>query len=493
MKNTITTLKILSFSIVILGTPLQASEFKLEHVKEFPKFGPMVRDLTSDTITIVGQGKLSKKKPHVHGRAILFEESADGQSDNGKSYTFEMLKDDRQVGFLNINGLKPNQQYRISIGYAAGRVEDVGASQSQNISYSWEKAHSFRFMTAPIIQGDQFSILVGSCRRIGLFTPLMDAFGDKIFKGMVKNVEALRAQGIKTNFVFFGGDQIYADALNDFNPAKTFEEYAELYEKAFSLKHFRKLTASTGTPTFMQRDDHELWNDADAEEELKRQDQAAAGYKSYALYQRPQGPLTPKFWHTTQNGVDTFFTDTRSERLPSKNLIMSVEQMDDLKSWMIAPERRNRIKIVTTSVPIFLLSTPDSWGGFNAQKLELVDHIVKNKIEHLVFVSGDAHCQKDAQFKIYDHQGSDTGINVVEVLVSGLFAITREKADFIRDQSEALVDGEGYILKSATPLAETLKENLFARITGDQGTKKITISVHDKKNHLLKKEVEYQL
>lgn len=481
-------------SIVILGTPLGASEFKLESVKPFPKFGPIVRNLTADTVTIVGQGKQSKKKSHaVHGRALLFEVSADGQSDVAKPYTFTMTDEDRRIGFLTIQGLKPNQQYKLSVGYAKGSTENKDDHATDDTSYSFEKAHSFSFKTLPLTQGNQFSILTGSCRRIGLFTPMMDALGDKVFKGMMKNIKASEAQGIKTDYIFFGGDQIYADALNDFNPAKKFHEYAELYEKAFSLKHFREVATTTGIPVFMKRDDHELWNDADAEAELERVDQATAGYKAYALYQRPQGPLTPHFWYTSQNGVDTFFTDTRSERRPSKNQIMSIEQMDALKSWLSAPERQDRIKIVTTSVPIFLLSTSDSWGGFSEQKLELVDHIVKNKIKHVVFISGDAHCQNDAQFKIYDHEGNDTGLNVVEVLVSGLFAITRDKADSLRNEAEAMVDGAGYVLKSDTPLADTLKENLFARITGNQDTKKITVFVYDKKNNLLKDEVEYQL
>jgi phosphodiesterase/alkaline phosphatase D-like protein len=206
----------------------------------------------------------------------------------------------------------------------------------------------------------------------------MKRLGDPIFHGMNLNIEESSEQGTATNFVFFGGDQIYADALGESSilmPANEFDEYAALYEKAFSQEHFRKLATTRGLPIYMVRDDHELWNDANAEEEAKRPQQSADGHKAYTLYQKPFGKDTPNYWYTVSNGAEMFITDTRSERLPSQQKIISNNQMQALKDWIIADSRKDRIKIIATSVPMFLLDSDDSWNGFMEQKHELLNLI----------------------------------------------------------------------------------------------------------------------
>lgn len=482
--------------VLLFSAEAYATALSLEPVEPFPKVGPMIRDLTSHSITVMAQGKVkkSKKDSMIHGRALLIELDDAGREVKTEPHTFNMLSENRGVGFLILNHLKPHQTYQLKLGYARGSYE---GDHDQNIHdhYSWGKAHTLSFTTPALSPTNDFSFLTGSCRRIGRLTPIMDRKGDKIFAGMLQNIEDSKGRGIETNFIFFGGDQIYADALGELEitlPANEFHEYAALYEKAFSLPHFRKVTTTTGLPIYMQRDDHELWNNADGEEEAKRPQQSSDGHRAYALYQRPQGLETPHFWYTSHHGVDVFYTDTRSERFPSLQRMISEDQMNALKTWLIDEARRDRIKVVTTSVPIFLLSTPDTWDGFKAQKYELIDFIIKKNIKHVLFLSGDAHCQNDAQFKIYDQQGQDTGRSVVEVLVSGLYAISRGKADELKDKAEAMFNGEGYTLEATTPLAKTLKDNLFARISGNHETKEVKITVHNRKNQLLK-EVSYIL
>ena len=126
------------------------------------------------------------------------------------------------------------------------------------------------------------------------------------------------------------------------------------------------------------------------------------------------------------------------------------------------------------------------------QKHELVNYIVQNNIQHVMFVSGDAHCQNDAEFKVYDTKDRDTGHRFVEVLVSGLYAISRDKANKLQNETQALHEESGYVLKTDKPLKETLTKNLFARITGNHVTKEVTVSVHSKKNKTLKT-VHYKL
>jgi hypothetical protein len=497
LKSTFWSISFLS-TLVLLSCNASGSELLIEKVKPFPKFGPIVRDLTQSSITLAGQGKIPSGS-HCSGDKTVEGVAAICTVDHGHKkgevtiHRFPMNSEDRNVGFLTLSNLKPNQQYQISIGYIEHK-EDV-QEDTHNHGYSWKKSHKVDFKTPAVEPLDSFSFLMGSCRRIGRATPIMKRLGDPIFQGMDSNIEQSSHQGIPTNFIFFGGDQIYADALGEnaiLMPANEFSEYAGLYEKAFSQEHFRHLTTTHGIPVLMARDDHELWNNANAEEEAKRPQQSADAYKAYALYQRPFGANTPNYWYTTSNGAEMFVTDTRSERFPSQHKIMSDAQMQALKDWLSAASRSDRIKIIATSVPMFLLDSDDSWSGFMAQKHELVNYIVRNNIKHVMVVSGDAHCQNDAEFKVYDTKDQDTGHRFVEVLVSGLYAISRDKADKLQGETQALQDGEGYILKTEAPLEETLTKDLFARITGNHVTKEVTVTVQDKKNKNLKT-VRYQL
>lgn len=104
-----------------------------------------------------------------------------------------------------------------------------------------------------------------------------------------------------------------------------------------------------------------------------------------------------------------------------------------------------------------------------------------------MFISGDAHCQNDGMFHAYKADGKDTGHAFLEVLVSGLFAVARNKAGLLGDTIDLRTEDKGYLLKTKTPLSPTLTENLFARISGNNTTKEVTVEVFNQKNERLRK------
>lgn len=491
----------------------------ITHVTPFPKVGPIMRYLTPTSVTFMGQGDLphhghhlpfhighSHKKENI-GVALLTSVLDSAPLTPGHLEKFAMPVDDVHVGHVTLNNLLPGQKYNLKIGYASVKThhesgKDSSSSKHGALSYDqldWTHAHDISFVTPSIEFSKTFSIIGGSCRRIGLENFVTNHFmhwitdGDQTFSAMLQNIQEAKVRGENTDCIVWHGDQIYADATGGaLVPAKSFDDYVKLYEKAFSQPHIRELFEKAMAPFLMMMDDHECWNDVDAEQMEKHYVQAAAALKAYALFQRIFGKNTSTHWFTSSNGLDIFHTNSRMERYPSRKQIISVEQMGALKEWVSDPSRSDRIKMIVTSVPFFLLpGSDDSWAGYNEQRLELIDYLIKNNIRHVMFMSGDAHCQNDGMFKAYTPDGTDTGYAFLEVLVSGIFAVARNKAGLLDHKADLKVDGSGYDL-IAEPLSETLKENLFARISGNHETKEVRIQVYNAHNALLK-DIGYQL
>ncbi|MBX9977647.1 MAG: alkaline phosphatase family protein [Alphaproteobacteria bacterium] len=490
-------------TILFIGQKnLYSAEKELFDVLPFPKVGPIMRMLTPTEMTVMGQGDIKPhhiwSHHHNHpniGAAFLTQLS----NDKKRFETFAMLPADYHVGHLTLKNLVPGQKYSLKIGYAnpSSKNAQKRLADFSMEDFDWTNAHTMLFETLSTVPPDTFSIIAGSCRRICLeqvFTRSWGKEGDKTFKAMLHNISQAAILDQKTDCLAWFGDQVYPDGAHPVGDAKTENEYVELYEKGFSLPHIRALMSTCGCPTLMMYDDHDAgWNDIDAEKMAQYPEQSAAAFNAYSLFQRPYGKNTQNFWFTASNGVDMFFTDLRKERYPSRGEIMSQGQMDALKAWVLDDVRKDRIKMIISSVAFFLLpDDTDSWAGFNKQRLELMGHLIKNKIKHTMIVTGDAHCANNAMFKALTPDGEATGYEILEVLSSGFYAVAHNKAGRIKGFSDVIVDGNGYRFKT-DHLDETLTlNNLFTRISGNHLTKEVIIQDYDKKNDLLR-ERKYQL
>lgn len=450
-----------------------------QEIQTFPQVGPIVRDITSDSMTIMGQGSKHENIQGIYRVAQLTDSVIPLTFSDPQ--TFPMSPQNRNVGHAFLRDLSPATSYQIQIGYIP--------EASDLATLDWNKAHQFTITTNRITQADNFSFIAGSCRRLEeiLGITLWKKKGDTIFKAIIKDIHITARAGGKTNLIAFIGDQIYADAT-PFGKCKTFKEYAKRYELAFSQPFIRHLMA-LGIPVYMIRDDHEWWNDSNRETQQPKPDQDDAATRTYNLFQRPQGSETPNWWYTTSGDVDIFFLDIRSEREPSRNITISDEQMSALKTWLSREDLEDRIKIIASSVPMFLLDSDDSWGGYKEQLADLLTYITVNNIKYTAVLSGDAHCENDAIFEIFNNEKDKKG-HILEVLVSGLFAVSHGKADKLRNHMD--LSDHGFIVKAAEPLQPTLTQNLFARISGNHLNKTIDIWVYDNKNNLLK-ESHYDL
>lgn len=444
-----------------------------QEVLQFPEVGPIVRSISTNDVVIMGQGNKHHEVTGVYRYAKVGPDEA-----FSAPHIFSMSKADYNVAHAAIKNLDADSLYKVQIGY----VNDKSALDKMD----WSQAHNLSVMMQSSPKGNEFSIQVGSCRRLGeiLGVSIWSKEGDKIFKAMLKDLQVAKSSGVTTDLITLIGDQIYSDATA-IGSCKTAQEYAERYELAFSQKYIRALMAS-GIPVYMTRDDHEWWNNANKEEQELRPEQNQAAKLSYDLFQRPLGKETPNWWYTVSGNVEIFYTDTRSEREPSKQQIISPEQLTALKEWLGRDDLKDRIKIIVSSVPMFLLDTNDSWGGYKAQLADLLSYITTKEIKYAMVLSGDAHCENEALFKITTSKGEEKG-HILEVLVSGLYAVARNKAGKIAGAMD--LSEHGFKVESKTPLHPTLTENLFARITGDHKLKTVNVAVYNNKHNLLQSSV----
>lgn len=202
------------------------------------------------------------------------------------------------------------------------------------------------------------------------------------------------------DFMILLGDQIYSDNpvdivkevpghLPDLKAAyrrKYKENWAETHMKAFMKR----------IPMFMILDDHEIDNNWHGEQGYYID--AMTAYDEYQGKHNPASRAAGKKYYSFRVGeVDFYVLDTRSYRSSngvtdnsSKSMLGSV-QKGDLESWLSASTAK--FKFIISSVPWRNLSdrNNDSWDGFQTERNEIFDYVLKNKILGVVLVSGDQH------------------------------------------------------------------------------------------------------
>ncbi len=163
---------------------------------------------------------------------------------------------------------------------------------------------------------------------------------------------------------------------------------------------------------------------------------------------RAEKKNTKRLWYAFEKGSTRFFVlDTRTQRLDGRMQpaqIIDREQMDALLEWM--SDHKDDLKFVVTSVP-FVAEISDegsesapTWSGqadaeraahqprnpandkwsaerFRVQRDRIINYIFDNKIERLIFLTGDMHCCYHATMRI--GTGSKYASTVVHELAGG--------------------------------------------------------------------------
>jgi alkaline phosphatase D len=185
------------------------------------------------------------------------------------------------------------------------------------------------------------------------------------------------------------GDTVYCDG------ADGIAEFRDKWRSGIADPNQQSLRASTSL--IMTWDDHELFNNWDADEVPKTE--FDNGLQAYFEHQPTRsGPLGQAIWRSHKWGdtAEVFVLDCRGERKPSEQIYLSRPQLDWLKLGL--KNSTATFKLILNSVPIsnfpgafFATGTQDRWQGYPKQREELLSYIDDLKLRGVLWLSGDFH------------------------------------------------------------------------------------------------------
>ncbi len=191
------------------------------------------------------------------------------------------------------------------------------------------------------------------------------------------------------------GDTIYADY-----PPRRSKNLSDLrwhHRLHRAEPHLRAALAEV--PTLATWDDHEVANNFDRAHPL-----AAAGRRAFLEYwpARLTRPPEEGLYRSVAWGdlAEVFMLDARSMRVnppgapPEARALLGEEQGRWLREGL--KSSRAAFKLVLSSVPVGLPGWPDTWDGFPLERAALLEWLKEQKIEGVVFLSGDLHLACDA-------------------------------------------------------------------------------------------------
>ena len=183
------------------------------------------------------------------------------------------------------------------------------------------------------------------------------------------------------------GDTVYADG------AVELDGYRWHWERALTTQGL--IDVSSQTSIIATWDDHEVTNDFEGLNTPDERVQAALTAFREAIPQREGtgGVLWRKL--SWGQSADIFVLDARGER-DGDTQYLSREQMDWLKDGLSSSEARFKLIMnsvpVTDYAPLFAEAlVRDRWQGYPEQRSEILDHIVANAVEGVLWLTGDFH------------------------------------------------------------------------------------------------------
>ena len=249
----------------------------------------------------------------------------------------------------------------------------------------------------------------------------------------------------RAQLLVLAGDQVYVDAgAGLFDPAGT-TEIDGAYRTGLGDAALRRVVKSL--PTYPLMNSHEVQDRWEPETQLSA-DHAYA-LQAYGRFQHSvvDGRREPPFdYEVEAAGFPFFMLDVRSTReqrvlretagatLLDQASIHAGGDLDALLRWLKAAPR-DRPKFIATSTTVFpfpLAALGDSdaerlglddWSGYPRSQFALLDGIRRERIEHVVLLSGGRHMSSVSSLWL-DAVGGDPedAIEVVSVVSSGLYA-----------------------------------------------------------------------
>jgi alkaline phosphatase D len=183
------------------------------------------------------------------------------------------------------------------------------------------------------------------------------------------------------------GDTVYADH------AENLEQYQSYWAAALTTTGLQDVSASTSL--IATWDDHEVMNNFEGlNTPIERRETALTAFREGIPQREGDGGV---LWRKLSWGqtADIFVLDSRGER-DGEAHYLSTAQLDWLKQGL--SDSTARFKLIMNSVPITDYTSifgaaleQDRWQGHPDQRGELLDHIVGNDIDGVLWITGDFH------------------------------------------------------------------------------------------------------
>jgi alkaline phosphatase D len=202
--------------------------------------------------------------------------------------------------------------------------------------------------------------------------------------------------GIDFNLML--GDFIYHE--HPFPLHNDVDFYRYQYRTVYNRREIAQLFGSN--PSYFMFDDHEIRNNWDQSIADPYPD-AIEAWQNYAGSLNPgnfnvSGQLHTSHYFNFDMGCASFFvSDTRTFRAPNsmedgpEKVMLGDAQLQDLFSWLIE-KNNSAIKFITSGVPFSdWAPSIDTWQTRQYEKNQIINFILDNRINGVVFLTGDRH------------------------------------------------------------------------------------------------------
>ena len=429
-----------------------------------PILGPIVGHTTENSVRLWIRGE-----NQLDGRTIGFAALYDASDRYKGAKFFRLRREYSRTGTVDFDGLTADKDYSVRLGVIAfpPGPDDERHTETDDIETMLPDPDSYR--TAVEVLPEEKSVAVfrtfpktlqklifvfGSCRYPGILWRRKRA--DRIFGPVRRHFD--RTKPDCARFLLMVGDRIYADMFNRSVPiglADTEDEFIERYTTAFRSYNLSALLRSV--TNYMILDDHEIednWSRDRLENRAGRMlfEVAISAYRSFQWVHGPRAVKPPigvkkhrHMYYDFDCGKSPFFVvDVRTQRYKSDGDKSLVDcqgnhllgrpivggggrqtQADKLCRWLAAKQKEvgRRPKFVVTAgvfVPngIDDIKKPgksDSWAAFPNTRRQVLGAIIENKVQNVVFLSGDVHCSIVAEMEFLQLDSNDQYTNKLPI------------------------------------------------------------------------------
>ncbi len=496
-----------------------------------PSLGPILGHTTDCSARLWMRGIDGDKNSRAIGVAALFK---NGRYVGGTARYFRLRREFDRTGVTDFEDLEADTDYTVRMGctlvnhqHYDERDDDDDVWDKLPKPNAWVKdlqglPSDTSMATLHTFERDAsagFSFLFGSCRYPGFIFDRKRS--DRIFGAMAD--ECAQDRDDPARFVLMVGDQIYADLLNRNIPigrADTPKEFHDRYSDAFSTPNMRRLLSTTSN--YMMLDDHEIEDNWVAGRiHHGKRPLFLMSIAAYSSYQWSHGPRTygrRLFYQFEYGGHPFFVLDERTNRIrddddhnlkdnhllgrPTKGKREYKGQLDLFCDWLVAQQQRigDRPKFVV-SPSVFAPNSvnslklkgkykDDAWAAFPVTRAQLLKTIVENKVQNVIFLSGDIHCSNCSRITFESDNEATSALKAYDITSSAFYwpfpFADGEPLDYVHDSKDEGdgfdVYGDGSVIMHYTTEAFQQEDN-FSRV--NVSPEHIEVKNFDRKGRLL--------